>query len=71
MLVLTRRRGETIVIDNMVHVTVLEVNGERVRLGVAAPRDVAVDRQEVHERRLLSPDARSRVDSCSGSVSVH
>jgi carbon storage regulator len=51
MLVLTRRIGETIVIDNAVRVTVLEVKGERVRLGIAAPSDVLVDRQEIHERR--------------------
>ena len=51
MLVLTRRIGETIVIDNSVRVTVLEVKGERVRLGIAAPPDVLVDRQEIHERR--------------------
>jgi len=51
MLVLTRRPGETIVIDNAVRVTVLEVKGERVRLGIAAPPDVLVDRQEIHERR--------------------
>jgi carbon storage regulator len=58
MLVLTRRIGETIVIDNAVRVTVLEMKGDRVRLGVAAPPDVLVDRQEVHERRLLNREPR-------------
>jgi carbon storage regulator len=57
MLVLTRRIGETIVIDNTVRITVLEMKGDRVRLGVSAPPDVVVDRQEVHERRLLNRDS--------------
>jgi carbon storage regulator len=52
MLVLTRRLGETIIIDNEVRVTVLDVKGDRVRIGIAAPPTVVVDRQEVHERRL-------------------
>ena len=56
MLVLTRRVGEVIVIDNNIHVTVVSVNGEKVRLGIAAPPEVTVDRQEIHERRLLNPD---------------
>jgi carbon storage regulator len=51
MLVLTRRLGETIVIANDIRVTVLEVKGDRIRLGVSAPPDVVVDREEVHERR--------------------
>lgn len=52
MLVLTRRLGETIVIGGDIQVTVVAMQGERVRVGVTAPKDVAVDRLEVHERRL-------------------
>jgi carbon storage regulator len=51
MLVLTRRMGETIVIDGEVEVTIVAVQGDRVRVGVTAPKDVLVDRQEVHRRR--------------------
>jgi carbon storage regulator len=51
MLVLTRRVGEEIVIGNNVRVTVVAVQGDRIRLGVTAPRLVSVDRLEVHERR--------------------
>jgi carbon storage regulator len=50
MLVLTRRIGETIVIDGNILVTVVAVQGDRIRLGVAAPASVTVHRQEVHER---------------------
>ena len=52
MLVLTRRPGETIVIDGRIAITVVGLKGERVRLGVVAPKEVTVDRQEIHERRL-------------------
>jgi carbon storage regulator len=49
VLVLTRRVGESIVIANNIVVTVLEVRGEVVRVGIDAPRDVAVHRQEVFD----------------------
>jgi carbon storage regulator len=52
MLVLSRNVGESVVIgDGTVTVTILKVIGNQVRIGIAAPRDVTVDRQEVHERR--------------------
>ena len=47
MLVLTRRAGESIVIGNDVVVTVLESRGDQVRVGIEAPRNVAVHREEV------------------------
>jgi carbon storage regulator len=50
MLILTRRIGETVIIGGEVDVTVLGVKGNQVRLGVKAPRDVAVHREEIHER---------------------
>jgi carbon storage regulator CsrA len=51
MLVLTRRIDEEIVIAGSIRVKVLAVQGQKVRLGVRAPASVAVDRQEVHDRR--------------------
>ena len=50
MLILTRKVGETIRIGEDVSVTVLGVKGNQVRVGVAAPRSVAVNREEIHER---------------------
>jgi carbon storage regulator len=50
MLILTRRIGETVIIGGEVDVTVLGVKGNQVRLGVKAPRDVAVHREEIYER---------------------
>lgn len=51
MLILTRRTGETILIGDEVAVTILGVNGNQVRIGVKAPKDVAVDREEVRQRK--------------------
>ena len=47
MLVLSRRPGESIMIGNDVVITILEVSGETVRVGVRAPREIAVHREEV------------------------
>jgi carbon storage regulator len=55
MLVLTRRMGEEIVIAGDIHITITMVQGEKVRLGITAPAWVRVDRQEVHDRRTVSP----------------
>jgi len=50
MLILTRRVGETLMIGDEVTVTVIGVNGQQVRLGIDAPDDVAVHREEIYER---------------------
>ncbi len=50
MLILTRRIGETIMIGDDVSVTVLDVNGNQVRIGVNAPKEVAVHRKEIYQR---------------------
>lgn len=54
MLVLTRRLGQEIVIDGRIRIQVTAVQGDRVRLGITAPKDVLVDRAEVHECREYS-----------------
>ncbi len=48
MLALTRKKGESLVINNNIEVTVLEIRGDQVKLGISAPKDVSIYRQEVY-----------------------
>ncbi|QIB66968.1 carbon storage regulator CsrA [Kineobactrum salinum] len=50
MLILTRRVGETLMVGDEITITVLGVKGNQVRIGVNAPRDVAVHREEIYNR---------------------
>ena len=49
MLVLSRKKNESIVINNDITVTVVEIRGDKVRLGIVAPKEVPVHRQEVFD----------------------
>jgi carbon storage regulator len=57
MLVLSRKKNETIVINDSITVTVIEIRGDKVRLGIEAPKDVSVHRREVYE--AIQNQARS------------
>jgi len=52
MLILTRRLGEKLIIGDDIVITILDVNGNQVRLGINAPKNIAVNRQEIYERIL-------------------
>jgi carbon storage regulator len=51
MLVLSRQRDETIVIGDDIEVTIIDIRGDKVRLGINAPREVPIDRKEVREAK--------------------
>ena len=63
MLILTRRVGETVMIGDEVTVTVLGVKGNQVRLGVNAPKDIAVHREEIYERIRREQDEQEATGS--------
>ena len=56
MLILTRRVGESVVIDDGITLTVLSIKGNQVRLGVNAPKHVTVHREEIHARIRAGQD---------------
>ncbi len=59
MLILTRRIGETVVIGDDVDITVLGIKGNQVRLGVKAPKEVSVHREEIYARICRENDQQA------------
>ena len=51
MLVLSRKRDESIIIGDTIVITVVDIRGDKVRLGIQAPKEVPIDRQEVYEAK--------------------
>jgi carbon storage regulator len=70
MLVLTRKPGQSIMIGDGVEVQVLSVAGEKVRLGITAPRDVSIFRNEVYDRIESENAARESAEDDSGTNAV-
>ncbi len=61
MLVLSRQRDETIVIGDDVEITIVDIRGDKVRLGITAPREIQVHRKEVYEAIRRANQESSRV----------
>jgi len=68
MLILTRRVGETLMVGDEVTVTVLGVKGNQVRIGVNAPKDVAVHREEIYDRIKKEGENSASEDAGDDSV---
>ncbi len=62
MLVLTRKSGESVVIGQDIKITILEIRGNRVRVGIAAPADVPISRAELNEFWIDSAPTAPSVD---------
>ena len=63
VLILTRRVGETLMIGDQVTVTVLGVKGNQVRIGINAPKDVTVHREEIYQRIRKDDDPEAAADA--------
>ena len=63
MLVLTRKVGQDIIIGDNIRITITQIKGDKVRIGIDAPPQVTVDRQEVHERRRDFTDLIGTLDT--------
>jgi carbon storage regulator len=71
MLILTRRVGEAVMIGNEVTVTVLGVKGNQVRIGINAPKDVAVHREEIFERIKREHEVEGAAPNSNGATNGH
>ncbi|MFM7130027.1 MAG: carbon storage regulator CsrA [bacterium] len=64
MLVLSRKKNETIIIDDQITVTIVEIRGDKVKLGIEAPPTVSVDRREVWEaKRRNAPNPTNPISN--------
>lgn len=63
MLVLSRKKNESIVINNDITIVVVEIRGDKVRLGVEAPKEVPVHRQEVYDAIHRGPESSGNANS--------
>ena len=63
MLALTRKKGESLVVNNNIEITVLEIRGDQVKIGISAPKDVPIYRKEVYMQIQKENEAALNVDA--------
>lgn len=62
MLALTRKKGESLVINNNIEITVLEIRGDQIKIGISAPKDVPIYRKEVYLQIQKENEASLSID---------
>lgn len=62
MLALTRKKGESLVVNNNIEITVLEIRGDQIKIGISAPKNVPVYRKEVYLQIQKENEASLKVD---------
>ena len=62
MLALTRKKGEALVINNNIEITVLEIRGDQIKIGISAPKDVPIYRKEVYLQIQQENEASLKAD---------
>ena len=65
MLALTRKKGESLVVNNNIEITVLEIRGDQIKIGIQAPKDVPIYRKEVYLQIQKENEAAGEIDSLS------
>lgn len=68
MLALTRKKGESLVINNNIEITVLEIRGDQVKIGISAPKEVPVYRKEVYLQIQNENQGGIERNRCNGGV---
>lgn len=63
MLALTRKKGESIMVNNDIEISILEIRGDQVKIGVTAPKEVPIYRKEVYLQIQKENEASSSIDS--------
>ena len=70
MLALTRKKGESIILNNDIEISILELRGDQVKVGINAPKEVPVSRKEVYLQIQKENEAASSADSLTALKSI-
>lgn len=63
MLALTRKKGESLIVNNNIEITVLEIRGDQIKIGISAPKEVPIYRKEVYEQIQKENEASANAEN--------